>query len=245
MKFVGDLSGYQVAVIKDLPLVAGAYVQGALLTASTTADLMYAQVGSPTYADIIGLYDGPSQTAAGTVAAGTITYGKVIINPNGVYRAEYDKDAQITCTNYAAGTWTVTHDGQAGGWIWSATSTDSDYGLLMYAGSVVASTSISSVAAPTAATPTTTDDLIYIHPGLTGPGAAAQMEIDLTADATEILTDGTYTGTGLAVIESYTYGDGVGGYQPLRFASHNDTVNTSYRFFSDITPIDHALNQKI
>jgi hypothetical protein len=243
MIFSGDLSGYQVAIIKDLPLVAGAYVNGAMLQASTTADTMYCQVSTPTYADTIGLYVDVSQTVAGTVAAGTISYGQVLINTNPIYKAEYGKAAYITCTNYAAGTWTVTHDGQAGGWIFSVDSSDAGYGLLMYAGSVVASTSISSVAAPTAATPDTTEDLIYIHPALTS-GAGAQMEIDLTADATEILTDGTYTGTGLAVIESYVSGNGVGGFQPLRYASHNNTVDSSYRFFSEITPTDHILNQK-
>lgn len=248
MIFSRDLSGYSVAVIKELPIVGSTAISnGALLQDSATAGQLYCELQATTWVDTIGLFWDATMTTStdtGTAAAGTLPYRKVIINPHAVFMAEYEKSAtnNITAVAYSAGTWTITSETSVGDWLYHTDSLAAA-GLLMYIGSTSTTANFSSVATPTAATPPATANiLMHIHGAMKGQLANQYARIDLTADATQIDSTGTYSGVGLAVIDSY-YSGRSGGLESLRFADHNNTVDTKARFFSEITAVDHALNE--
>lgn len=246
MIFSRDLSGYSVAVIKELPMGTGiTVVNGALLQSPATADQMYCTLQATTWIDTIGLYWDVGTVTTGAVESGTLQYKKVVINPHAVFMAEYENNTtnNLTSVTYSDHTWSKsTSETAVGDWFYHTDSLAAA-GLLMYIGSKSTTSNFTSVATPTAATPPASGNiLMHIHGCMKGPAAGTYERIDLTADAAQIDTATAYTGVGLVVIDSY-YSGRSGGLESLRFANHDDTVDTKARFFSEITAVDHALNK--
>lgn len=129
--FVYDLSEAEI-VVRDYLAYNATYYYGQALKFGATdgtdlGTVVNAGAGTGLWAGMSnegGVNDG-GKTLAGTVAAGTSETLKVIVNPNGVYRIQYDDATRITWGTVTDTTIPFTcassegHPNIGGGWAWS------------------------------------------------------------------------------------------------------------------------------
>lgn len=242
MQFLKDLVQAE-PVYRSFPLKnATAFTNGAVVQLDTTVATTEVTLGAPTHINNVGVYCGPAITSSGTVAAGTSQYGKILVNPFAVYAAEYDKAADLTATNFGSGVVTATSEAKPGDWLLNNSPTSKAYGLLLYIAST--STTASMTALTTSAyaggvTPGTTDHWVHIHGILTGQLANQYARIDLDATATKILTDATYTGVGITLLDNHIRSEKSTSNQPLRRVTHNNTIDSTYKIYGEIMLTDN------
>lgn len=244
MQFFKDLTQAE-PVYRDFPLKESVvFTNGAAVLLGTTAGATYADVQASTWINTLGVYMGATKTStAGTIALGTSDYGKILVNPHAVYLAEYDKTTTITATGFSAGAITATTEGQAGDWMWNFTTTQSAHGLLLYIAST--STTASMTALTTSSysggvTPGATDKWIQIHCIGKGQGAAQYARMDLNSTATKLKSGASYGGVGTQLIDNHVRSQRSTSLQPLRRVTHNNTLDTGYTVYGEITFVDNV-----
>jgi hypothetical protein len=172
-------------------------------------------------------------TTTGTMAAGTIQFGKVLVNPFAIYEARYEPESYVTTTNFSTATWTATSEGGAGDWLLNTSSTSAAYGELLYVASTSTTATMTCLSTPTV-TPGTTDNWIHIRRPLTGQIAAQYGRIDLNATATAIKSAASYGGVGMMIIDNFVRSDKSTSYQPLRRATHDNTIDKTYKVYAEL-----------
>lgn len=245
MEFFKDLTQAE-PVYRNFPLKDNTtFTNGAAVRLITTESLTYADVQASSWINNLGVYMGPTKTTASgtTIAAGTSEYGKILINPFAVYLAEYDLSTTITATNFASGVITATSEFQAGDWALNYGSTQAASGLLLYIASHSTTASATAVTTSSYAggvTPGTTDTWVQIHSNLKGQLAGQYQRIDLNTTATKIKTGSSYAGVGIKLIDNHIRSRRSTSLQPLRFATHNNTIDSSYKPFGEIIFVDNV-----
>jgi hypothetical protein len=128
--FVYDLTESEI-VVRDLLAYNATYTYGQALKFGATdgtdlGTVVSAGAGSGLLVGMSneGGINNTGKTLAGTVAAGTSETLKVIVNPNGVYRIQYDDTTKITWTSVTDTSIVFTSAGAGlanagGGWAWS------------------------------------------------------------------------------------------------------------------------------
>lgn len=233
MYFLKDLVQAE-PVYRNFPLKnAVAFTDGCAVKLDSTAATTEVTIQASTWIDNVGVYCGPSITSSGTVAAGTSQYGKILINPFAIYMAEYDQTTTITATNYASKVVTATSEGKAGDWLLNTTSGGTARGQLLYIASTSTTASMTSLSTPNV-TPGTTDTYVHIRGLLTGQLAAQYARIDLNTAATGIKTGSSYGGVGINLLDNHIRSSKGTALQPLRRATHDNTLDTDYKVYGEI-----------
>lgn len=241
MIFFKDLTQAE-PVYRDFPLKENTtFTNGCLLRLITTAGSTYADVQASTWINTLGLYAGPTKTTSSgsTIALGTSEYGRVIVNPFAVYLAEYDLSTKVTATNFSTKTITATSEAQAGDWFLNQTTTSAAYGELLYIASTSTTASVTALSTPTV-TPGTTDEWVHIHCIGKGQGAAQYARMDLNTTATKMKSGSSYGGVGIQLIDNHIKSRKSTSLQPLRRATHDNTIDTSYQVFAEIVAVDNV-----
>ena len=242
MQFFKDLVQAE-PVYRDFPVKTSiSLTNGGAMQLITTESLSYVDLQATTWINTVGVYMGATRTSgAGTIALGTIDTAKILVNPFAVYLAEYDLSSTITATNFASGVVTATCEGQAGDWLLNYTSTQAAHGTLLYIASH--STTASMTAVTTSGHPATigtTDKWVHIHSQLKGQLGGQYQRVDLNTAGTKIKTAGSYTGKGIKVLDNHIRSQKSSSLQPLRYASHNNTQDASYKPFAEIHFADNV-----
>ena len=241
MQFFKDLTQAE-PVYRDFPLKDNTtFTNGCLLRLITTAGSTYADVQASTWINTLGLYAGPTKTTSSgsTIALGTSEYGRVLVNPYAVYLAEYDQSTVITATNFATKTITATSEAQAGDWVLNVHASSAAKGELLYIASTSTTASVTALSTPTV-TPGTTDTWVHIHCIGKGQLAAQYGRMDLNTTATKMKTGSSYGGVGVQLIDNHIKSRKSTSLQPLRRASHDNTLDTTYQVFAEIIAVDNV-----
>lgn len=234
MEFSYDLTQAE-AVYKKFPTDDGiSLVNGGALQLTVTAGSNELAIAAATWTNIVGVFYGAAATASGDIANGTSDFSKVLINPFAVYMAEYlnNTSTAITATAYSSKAFTITSDGQAGDWLLGNDAVDADKDQLLYIGSTSTTATMTALSTPTK-TPIGTGTYCHIHTILKGRSGTTYGEVDLTSDGTKLLTDATYTGVGILVIDNQITSPKKA-LQPLRRAQHDNTVVNDVKVFGEI-----------
>jgi D-serine deaminase-like pyridoxal phosphate-dependent protein len=231
MQFFKDLVNSEV-VYRSLPCAPSVAIEdGCAMQLTSTAATTQVTTMASTWIDFAGVYVGPTvASTSGTVALGTSREVKCIINPFAIYLAPYDTSA-ITSTGFATKTITATHEMKAGDWVLYRTGVAT--GQIQYLASTSTTTTATVVSTP-GITPGATDTFSHIRGRLTGQLAAQYGRIDLNAAATKIKSGASYAGVGINLIDNHIRSDKGTSLQPLRFATHDNTVDTTYQVFGEI-----------
>jgi len=255
MKWSYDLAGAE-PIIRDVPVyaaAAGTLNNGTLLMLGDgdgdSADdkgiaFITAYTSSVAEAvNALGTLNEKTYETGGTAPSRTpvdtsgVYYGKAVINPFAVYRAQYyDGTSDDVAVTTGAATTTVTatnlEDDYDAGWLFFPLASGGAQGKLR----AIATSTTSSCTVDSAITTTTSDTFIKIHP-------VNRRFTDLSSDG-KGLTSAAVIGTGVSlhVMENYINSD-VHVIQPLRWATHaglNATSNA--KFFADLAMLDHVYN---
>ena len=259
MKFAYDLCGAE-PIIKDEPIYDAATIQyGELVMLGTGAASAGAgslntfvtgvvdTVGGTMAVDALGICletkttaDSPS-IAAGHIAAGTAggCFGKCIINPFAVYRAEVDTAGFAIASSTTPSQFTVTGSGQNlfnGSWVYFSASAGPNYGEIRQI--VAAATSGTQVMDSVVANTITTADQVVVI----APKNGYSNVLNTTATGISQTSVGGYTATNLRVVETYINKQD-GGFEIMSSKQKGSKVGSGLagkvRFFNDIMMKDH------
>lgn len=237
MKFFKDLVQAE-PVYRSFPLKNGvAFKNGGAVKLDTTAGTTEIDIQATTWTNNVGVFAGADDTASGTIAAGSSEWGKVLVNPFAIYLAEYERDTYITATGVSSGVVTATHEGAAGDWLLDVTTTSPTYGLLLYMASSSTTTTMTALTTSSYAgggTIGNTDTFVHIRRPLCGHLAAQYGRIDLDATGVDIKSATSYSGVGIQLIDNHIWSPKSTSLQPLRRATHNNTLDTGYKVFGEI-----------
>ncbi len=254
MRYVHSLIPEDEPIIRDMPVYdAASLANGELLMLGTTdpdssADcgisLITAAVASSAEAvDAVGILT--ESTYASTVpsnvysstAAGAY-YGKVILNPFAIYRAEYKQDTSNDLAITSTSTTTLTigslEDDIDGGWaFFPLTATGVKNSLRFITASASGSCTMDSALLTTG---NSSDTIIKILP-------QNHRLVRLDSTATGLTTTAAVSdGVSLQIVENYISSDGHAT-QPLRKSIHKGLNNLSNaKFYADLVMLDHMYN---
>ena len=235
----GDNSG---PIVRDMPLfdasdiaegealTYGADVRGALLITSGALG-----------ADFVGVAQETITASTTDLTTGTIIYGKVIIDPLGVYRVEYDlaaaNDIDVVSSTSTATTLGTSDDDLEGSWLFVNSGTG--VGQLAFIGAASTTVMTLDTSAAWTVTPDSGSDVILIRKPLR---FAANSGKDLNAAGILAASDEDETGEYL-VMENYLESR-LHSSQPLRPDKDHmrqDLDSADVRFYTDLYPTDHIL----
>lgn len=246
MQFFKDLTQAE-PVYRDFPAKQSiTLTNGGAMTLITTESLSYVDVQVTSWINTIGVYMGVTKTAgAGTIALGTSDMVKILVNPFACYLAEYDLSSSITATGFSAGAITATSEFQAGDWVLNnqVSGTQTANGLLLYIAShstTASATAVTTSGYAGSVTPGATDKWTQIHSLLKGQLAGQYQRIDLNTAGTKIKSAASYTGVGIKLIDNHIRSQRSTALQPLRFATHNNTLDPTYKPFAEIMFVDNV-----
>lgn len=239
MKFSYDIAG-GAALTRRLPIFGNGsdIVEGAVLIKGATAGTNqgFAIVGTGALADVIGVLGALHDfSVVGDSALTGVTYVRapIIINPFGVYNAQYDADddANVASVSGTGVTITSLEDNIDGGWLLG------DDGFLTYitASASGSCTAKDNVETAPAATWDSDTDVIKILP-------LNHDLLKVNAAADQLGTDPAVGTARATVLENYIEANGVG-HSPLDPTKHSGITYTNIRVFSDIVFLDHSYNK--
>lgn len=247
MEWSYDLYGSK-PIYRDIPIYDDSTtVDGSLYCAGATTNNAIAILATAPYENVVGLLLEGGLTASGTVALGTMSYGKMVINPGAVFQARYSLtgDTSNACAAVASGSSTTnfkvstSDDHMDGSFIYICAGTG--IGGLWYCDEAT-TTDLSTLSTMTEA-PDATSYLQFIKGGFgvqdTVTAALAGGK-DLDAEATMLISDENETGL-FALLQRWIQTSGMEK-QELRRATHDGLTglnSANVRFYHDIHPLQH------
>ena len=211
------------SIIEGQALTYGASTVGAVLIDATLAA-----------ADFVGVSAEAKTTSTTDLTTGTIVYGKTVLNPDAIYKAQYDAtasvDVDVVSSTTAAITLGTCDDDMEGSWIYCNSGTGA--GQLGYIGA--ASTTVMTLDTTSAlgtAPDSTTDVLLIRKPWR----AAADGGNDLNTTFDMLLSDESATGA-IMILENYIEAATIP-YGPLRPRQHHALSglnNVNVKFYADV-----------
>jgi hypothetical protein len=194
-----------------------------------------------TIPDFVGVLANTPTSQATALTTGTLYFGSVILNPDAIYIAEYDKsltDIDVVSSTSAATTLGTSDDNMDGGWLYVNSGTG--VGQLAFIGAASTTVMTLDTTAAWTTTPDSSSDVILIRP----PFA---LNVDLNStDYSTIQTDEDCTGLVMPLenyIESATIPFG-----PMRPRQHHMKTglnNDGVKFYTDIRFIDNIFNKVV
>ena len=183
-----------------------------------------------TVPDFVGVLAETPPDQATVVTSGTLYFGKIVLNPDAIYIAEYDKsltDIDVVSSTSTATTLGTCDDNMDGGWLYVNSGTG--IGQLAFIGA--ASTTVMTLDTTDAwgTTPDSTSDVILVRPPWAG-----NIDLDSTAYKS-IQTDEDTTGE-ITAIENYIESSKVA-FGPMRPRQHHmlSGLNSDgVRLYSDL-----------
>lgn len=218
-------------------LVAG---EPLIAIAGATQCALQAPSGA-TIPDFVGVLAETPSSQASAITTGTLYFGKVIMNPDAIYIAQYGlslTDIDVVSSTSTATTLGTCDDNMDGGWLYVNSGTG--VGQLAYVGA--ASTTVFTLDTTTAwtTTPDSTSDVILIRP----PWA---LNLDLNStDYTTLQTDEDCTGL-VMPLENYIESTSIP-FGPMRPRQHHMLQGLNgdgVRFYTDVRFIDNLFNKVV
>lgn len=232
MKFSYDLTGSKI-IVKKYPLYGAAadIIEGAALIRGATAgtDSGFGVVATGALLDIIGVLAALHDYSVVGDSANTgltYVYGSVVINPHGVFRADYDSTDTMAVASTATTTVTVTslEDNIDGGWLLG------NDGQVQY---LTASASGSATSKSSSGW-TSANTLLKILP-------LFHQLIKINTAADKLGTDAAAGSGRAAIVDNWIRASGVP-LQRLDPTKHSGNTYTSPVISSDIVFLTHAFN---
>ena len=239
MRWHYNLGGNPATLVRDMVVYNGTSLTGgAPVTAIAGANQACLQTPSgATIPDFVGVLANTPASSISAVSSGTLKFGKVILNPDAVYIAEYDSaaanDVDVVSSTSSATTLGTCDDNLDGGWLYLNSGTG--VGQLVFIGSASTTVMTLDTTSAYATTPDSTTDVILIRP----PFAKNK---DLDSTYTLLANDEDETGK-IIVLENYIEAATVA-MEPLRPRQHHGLTglnNAGVRFYSDIIFEDNVL----
>lgn len=246
MEFTYDLYGSK-PIYRDIPLYDDATtVDGSLYCAGATTNNAIAILATAPYENVVGVLLEGGLTATGTVALGTFSYGKMIINPGAVFCTQYYTSGTTSYGLVATGasdtsqfTVATSDDHMDGGYVYVYAGTA--IGGLYYI--ATATTTQLDTLSTMATAPDATSYLQLIKGGFgvqdTVTAALAGLK-DLDGEATKLISDENETGL-FALLEKYIVYDGAP-LELIKRSKHDGLTGLNgknVRFYQNIHPLCH------
>lgn len=240
MRWWRNLGGNSEVLIRPMP-IDGNLTEGVALTLNTTTKGSTLKIGDATGTDFVGVLTQDKDGSSTAITTGTYVYAQCTIQPDALYKTQYDmaeaNDIDVVSATSTSVTVAAGDDDMDGSWGFIRSGTGK--GQLFFIGAATTTVYTLNTDKAFITMPDSTSDLILVRRVLRHP---ADSGIDL--DSTIKLVKSAVSATGAFLcLENYVETQN-GLIKPLRAdEDHLTSVldETKVRFYAELLPLDHVL----